>query len=77
MNSMQTHFLHLINKLNNLGNFISNKDCANKILRSMCREWQPRVTAIKDSNDLSTLDITKLFGKIVEHENELKRLANS
>lgn len=46
-------------------------------LRSMCREWQPKVTAIKESNDLSTLDITNLFGKLVEHENELKRLADN
>lgn len=36
--SMQTRFLHLINKLNNLGKYVSNKDCANKILSSMCRE---------------------------------------
>lgn len=27
------------NKLDNLENTISKKDCANKILRSICREW--------------------------------------
>lgn len=35
-------------------------------------EWQPKVTAIKESNDLSNLDITNFFGKLVKHENELK-----
>lgn len=31
----------------------------------------------KKTNDLSTLDITKLFGKLTEHENKLKRLVDS
>lgn len=55
--SMQTHFLHLINKLYNLGKFVSNKDCANKILRFMCRERQLKVTSIKEYNNLNTLDM--------------------
>lgn len=57
MDSMQTRFLHLINKLSNLGKTFYNKDFTNKILRSMCREWKPKVTSIKESNDLSILDI--------------------
>lgn len=69
---MQTRFLHLINKLNNLGKSVSNKDYANKILRSICREWQPIVASIKEFNDLSTFDNTNLFGKLVEPENEMK-----
>lgn len=69
--SMHTRFLHLIDKLNNLGKSISNKNSANKILRSMCMEWKPKVTTIKESNDLNT-DITMLFGKLVEHENNMK-----
>lgn len=36
--SMQMHFLHIINKLENLDKYLSNQDCANKILRSMCSE---------------------------------------
>lgn len=43
----------------------------------MCRAWNPKVTAIKESNDLSTLDITKLFKKLTKHENELKRHVDS
>lgn len=74
---MQTRFLHLINKRQDLSKIFSNKDCINKILISMCREWQPKVIAIKEVNDISTLDIIKLFGKLVEHENELKRLTDS
>lgn len=74
MDSMETRFLHLINKLTNLGKTFSKKDCTYKILRCMCREFQQKVTSIKESNNLSTLDITKLFGKLAVYENELKRL---
>lgn len=77
VDSMQTRFLHLINKLRDLDKTFPNKVCTKKILRSMCKEWKTKVTAIKEANDLNTLDITKLFGKLVEHENELKRLADS
>lgn len=42
----------------------------------MCKEWQPKVIAIKESNDLSSLNITKLFGKLAEHESGLKWLTD-
>lgn len=72
MDSIQTRFLHLINKLSNLGKTFSNKDCDEKILRFMCKEWQTNVTTIKESNDLSSLYITNLFGKLAERENKQK-----
>lgn len=75
MDFMQTRFLYLINKVSNSGKTFSNKDYANKILGSMCREFQPKFTTTIFFNNLSTLDITKLFRKLAEHENELKRLA--
>lgn len=40
----------------------------------MCREWQPKVTIIKESHDLKTLDVSTLFEKLTEHEHELKKL---
>lgn len=43
----------------------------------MCKEWQPKVTFIKEYNDLNTLNITKLFRKLPEHENEMKQVADS
>lgn len=72
VDSMQTRILHLINKLRDLCKTFSNKDYTNKILKSMCMEWKAKVVMIKEANDLSTLDITKLFGKLDEHENKLK-----
>ncbi|XP_073219678.1 uncharacterized protein [Cicer arietinum] len=38
------------------------------------REWQPKVTAIAESNDLGSMTIATLFGKLREHEMELHRL---
>jgi len=49
ISSMQIWYTHIINKLQNLGKIISNQDCTNKILRCMTKEWQPKVTSIKES----------------------------
>lgn len=66
--SMQARFLHLINKLKNLGKSLSKMYYANNTLRSMCTDWQPKVITIKESNDINNLDIIQLFGKMTEHE---------
>lgn len=66
--SMQMRFSHIINEFENLGMTTSNQDYANNILRSICREWQPKVTAIKESHDLKTLDMLTIFGKLTKHE---------
>lgn len=63
---MQKRSTHLINRLNALGNPISNDIATNMVLRCLNREWKPKVTAIKEANDLTTL-----FGKLEEHEKEL------
>ena len=36
--------------------------------------WQPTVTAISESKDLTSLTTTSLFGKLREHELEMNRL---
>jgi len=35
---------------------------------------QPKVTAITESKDLSSMSLATLFGKLQEHEMELQRL---
>lgn len=68
---MQKRYTHLINCLNALGKPISNEMATNKVLRCRYRECQPKFTSIKEANNLLTLDITTLFDKIEEHEQEL------
>jgi len=75
--SMQMRFTHIVNKLQNLGKDISNQDCTNKVLRCMTRDWQPKVTAIKESQNLNTLGITTLFWNLNEHEHEILQLKAS
>jgi len=68
ISSMKMRFTHIVNKLQNLGKTISNQDCTNKILRCMTKEWQPKVTAIKESQNLNILSMITLFRKLKEHQ---------
>jgi len=43
-------------------------------LKNLNRTWQPKVTAISESRDLTSMNIATLFGKLREHELELGRI---
>jgi len=64
ISSMQMRFTHIVNKLKNLGKTISNLDCTNKILWCMTKEWQPKVTAIKELQNRNVLSMITLFEKL-------------
>jgi uncharacterized protein with PIN domain len=74
---MQMRFTHIVNKLQNPGKTISNQDCTNKILRCMTKEWQRKVTSIKESQNHIALNMITLFGKLKEHEHEINRFKSS
>jgi len=74
ISSKQMRFTHIVKKLKNIGKNISNQDCTNKVLRCIVREWQPKVTAIKESQNLNNIGISTLFGKLIEHEHEILKL---
>ena len=61
---MQKRFTHIINHLASLGKIFPNEDLINKVLRCLSREWQPNVTAITESRDLSNMSLATLFGKL-------------
>jgi len=46
-----------------------------KILKFLDRNWQPKVTTILESKDLSIITVVALFGKLKEHEIEMQRLS--
>ena len=77
ISSMQMTFTHIVNKLQNLGKTISTQDCTNKILRCMTKEWQAKVTAIKESQNLNALSIITLFDKLKEHVHEINCFKSS
>ena len=67
-------FTHIVNHLASLEKVFSDKDLINKVLRCLSREWQPKVTVIVESKDLSNMNLATLFGKLQEHEMKLMRL---
>ena len=72
--SMQKRFTHIVNHLASLEKIFHNEDFINKVLRCLSRQWQPKVTAIAESRDLTNTSLVTLFGKLQEHEMELMRL---
>jgi len=63
-----------VNHLIALGKVFEKEELNIKILKSLNRAWQPKVTAISKSRDLTTMSMATLFGKLREHELELGRL---
>ena len=71
---VQKMFTHIVNHLIALGKVFEKEELNIKILKSLNRAWQPKVTTISESRDLTTMSMATLFGKLREHELELGRL---
>nr|KYP34369.1 hypothetical protein KK1_044689 [Cajanus cajan] len=67
----QKRFTHLINHLVDLGRKFEEEELNLKVLQCLDRSWQAKVTAIKESKDLTSLTLATLFGKLREHEQKL------
>ncbi|BAT74608.1 hypothetical protein VIGAN_01231100 [Vigna angularis var. angularis] len=67
-------FTHIVNHLMALGKVFDKEEINIKILKSLNRRWQPKVTTIYESKDLTSMNMATLFGKLREHELELGRL---
>ena len=71
---VQKRVAHIVNHLTGLGKVFDKEELTIKVMKCLDRSCQPKVTAISESKDLSKLSTTALFGKLMEHELELKRL---
>ena len=71
---VQKRFTHIVNHLTGLGKEFDREELNIKLLKCLDKSWQPKVTAISESCDLPKLSTATLFGKLMEHEFELKRL---
>ena len=71
---MYKRFTHIINHLTGLGKTFDTDELNIKILKSLNMTWQPKVTTIMESQNLATMTMTTLFGKLREHLLELGRL---
>src|SRR3954463_16618433 len=71
---LQKRFFHLVNHLSALGKKLSTEEQNLKVLRSLTREWQSKVTTISEKKNLSRMTSATLFGKLQEYETKLGRL---
>jgi len=74
IDEVQKRFTHIINHLMSLGKTFDKEELNIKILKCLERSWQPKVTTISESKDLTSLTTASLFSKLREHELEMNRL---
>jgi len=72
---VQKSFTHIVNHLMGLGKEFDKDELNIKVLKCLDRNWQPKVSTIFESKDLSIITITALFGKLREHAIEMQRLS--
>ena len=70
---MFTRFMDIINGLKSLGKSYSNSDLVRKILKSLPRIWEAKVTAIQEAKDLNVLLLEELLGSLMMHELSMKQ----
>ena len=68
INDMFSRFTNITNELKRLGKIYSSKDLVTKILRSLPRRWESKVTAIQEAKDLNILSLDDLLGSLTTHE---------
>ena len=73
ISNVQKRFTHMVNHLIGLRKIFEREENI-KILKCLDKSWQPKVSAISKSKDLTTLTTASLFGKLREHEFEMNRL---
>ncbi|GAV77425.1 zf-CCHC domain-containing protein/UBN2 domain-containing protein [Cephalotus follicularis] len=73
---MFSRFTAIINSLKNLGKTYPNQELVRKILRYLPKSWTPKVTAIEEAKDLTTLPLEQLLGSLMTHETTLKNHKN-
>jgi len=71
---VQKRFSHIVNHLISLGKNFDKEELNIKILKCLDRTWQPKVTAISKSKDITSIFVASFFGKLREHELEINRL---
>ncbi|WJZ85633.1 hypothetical protein VitviT2T_005156 [Vitis vinifera] len=68
---MFSRFLVIVNKLEALGKTFTEVEKVMKILRSLPRKWETKVTAIQEAKDLTKLSLEELIGSLMTYEIEL------
>ncbi|XP_058002282.1 uncharacterized protein LOC131179452 [Hevea brasiliensis] len=73
ISEMYDRFVEIIGRIKSLGKTSTNEELVKKILRSLPKEWLPKVTSLKDSKDLSKVQLDELLGNLIDYKMTLKR----
>ncbi|CAL9093986.1 unnamed protein product [Musa textilis] len=65
---MYTRFTDVVNSLKSLGKCFSNFKLTNKILRSLLKSWDAKVTAIQETKNLNDFSLEELIGSLMTYE---------
>ena len=68
---MYTRFTDIMNTLGALAKTFLNSEKVKKIIRSLPKEWRPKMTVIEEAKDLSILSIDDLIGYLISYEEDL------
>ncbi|GAV79789.1 UBN2 domain-containing protein, partial [Cephalotus follicularis] len=72
ISDMFTQCTTIINSLKNLGKSYPNQELVRKILRCLQKTWTPKVTAIEEAKDLTTLPLEQFLGSLMTNETTMK-----
>ena len=61
----------------NLGEVYDQSKIVRKILRSLTKDFRPKVTAIIESKDVDTIPVDELVGSLQSYESNLHKTNNS
>ena len=65
---MYTRFTDVVNSLRALGKCFSDFEFVNKILHSLSKKWDSKVTAIQEAKTLNNLPLEELIGSLITYE---------
>jgi len=68
---VQKRFSHIVNHLMSRDKKFDEEELNIKVLKCLDRTWQPKVTPISESKDLTSMSVASLFSKLREHEIEI------
>ncbi|MGD7428544.1 hypothetical protein, partial [Ralstonia pseudosolanacearum] len=65
---MHTRFTNIVNPLKNLDKEFTSEELVTKFLRSLTKEWRPKVTAIEEVHNLKTIKFDEVLGSLMAYE---------
>ncbi|KAK2974324.1 hypothetical protein RJ640_012307 [Escallonia rubra] len=72
INEMYSRFTLIINGLKLLGKIYPENEVVRKILRSLPKRWEAKLTAIQEAKDLNVQKLEELVASLMTHEITMK-----